>query len=322
MRRRDFVVGIGAATAWAPVARAQQLERKPSKIGVVAGGNQENFQAFVEGLRELGYVPGQTVLLETRIHGASAERVGEFARELVGLQCNVIFAATPHAVDAAVRATSIIPIVGIDLEDDPVANGWAQSIPRPGGNLTGIFPDLPELGGKQVQLLKEAVPHLADAAVLWDATLGTRQFRVTEAAIHASGVKPESLPVRDVEDIKNAVDRAVHARVQGLIVLTSPMIFTQRALIVDLALKARLPMISGFTTFPKAGGLMAYGPDLPSMFKRAASYIDRLLRGAKVGDLPIERPSKFELIINLKTAKALGLEIPWQLQQLADEVIE
>jgi len=321
MRRRAFLAGLGAATALASVARAQPLERKLPKICTIAGG-KENFQAFVEGLHDLGYVHGQTVLLETRIHGASAERVDEFARELVDLQCNVIFASNPYAIDAVMRATREIPTVGIDLEDDPVANGWAQSIPRPGGNLTGLFLGLPELGGKQIELLKEAVPHLAEVAVLWDAALGTHQFRATEAAIRASGVKPESLPVRNAEDIKNAMDRAVHARVQGLIVLTSPIIFTQRALIVNLALEGRLPTISGFTSFPKAGGLMAYGADLPSMFKHAASYIDRILRGAKPGNLPIERPSKFELIINLKTAKALGLEIPWQLQQLANEVIE
>jgi putative ABC transport system substrate-binding protein len=131
MRRRDFLAGIGAATAWAPVARGQPLERKLPKIGIIGAGTQENFQAFFEGLRELGYVPGQTVILETRYHGASAERVEELARELVGLQCNVIFAANPHAVDAVMRATRVIPTIGIDLEDDPVANGWAQSIPRP-----------------------------------------------------------------------------------------------------------------------------------------------------------------------------------------------
>src|SRR5215475_2912426 len=132
---------------------------------MIGGGGQENFQAFVEGLRELGYVPGQTVLLETRIHGASAERAEEFAHELVSLQCNVIFAATPYAIAAVMRATRVVPTVGIDLEDDPVASGWAQSIPRPGGNLTGLFLGLPELGGKQIELLKEAMPRLADVAV-------------------------------------------------------------------------------------------------------------------------------------------------------------
>jgi putative tryptophan/tyrosine transport system substrate-binding protein len=322
MRRRDFLAGIGATSAWAPTARAQPSQRKLPTIGFLGGGNQENYQAFVEGLRELGYVSGQTVTLETRIHGASAERAEEFARVLVSLQCNVILAVTPPAVYAVMRVTRFIPTIGIDLEDDPVANGWAQSIARPGGNLTGIFPGLPELGGKQIELLKEAVPHLGDVAVLWDATLGTAIFHATEAAIQALGVKPVSLPVREVRDIKDAIERALQAHIQGLIVLTSPMIFRQRELIVDLALKGRLPMISCFTSFPRAGGLMAYGADLPSMFKRAASFADRILRGAKAGELPMERPTKFELIINLKPAKALGLEIPWQLQQRADEVIE
>ncbi|MCP3475524.1 ABC transporter substrate-binding protein [Bradyrhizobium sp. CCGUVB1N3] len=216
----------------------------------------------------------------------------------------------------------VIPTVGIDLEDDPLANGWAQSIARPGGNLTGLFPGLPELGGKQIELLKEAMPRLADVAVLWDANFGTAQFRATEAAIQASGVKPLSLPVRQASDINGAIERALQEQAQGLIVLTPPMIFIQRALIVDLTLKGGLPMISGFTSFPKAGGLTAYGADLPAMFRRAANFVDRILRGAKASELPIERPNKFELIINLKTAKTLGLEIPWQLQQLADEVIE
>ena len=323
MRRRDFLAGIGAASAWAPMARGQTSQQhKLLTIGVIGGGDQENYQAFLEGLREFGYVSGQTVALEARFHGAGAERTEEFARELVSLQCNVIFASTPPAVHAVMSVTRVIPTIGIDLEDDPVANGWARSIARPGGNLTGIFPGLPELGGKQIELLKEAMPRLADVAVLWDASLGASQFRATETAIQASGVKPVSLPVREAKDLAAAVEHALQAHVQGLIVLTSPMIFLQRELIVDMALKGRLPMISGFTSFPRAGALMAYGADLPSMFKRAASFADRILRGAKAAELPIERPSKFELVINLKTAKVLGLEIPWQLQQLADEIIE
>lgn len=172
MRRRDFLAGIGAATAWPLMARAQPLQPKLPTIGFIGGGSQENHQAFVEGLRELGYVSGQTVRLETRIHGASAERVEEIARELVSLQCSVIFASTPPAVSAVMRVTRVIPTIGIDLEDDPVANGWAQSISRPGGNLTGLFPGLPELGGKQIEFLKDAIPRLADVAVLWDANPG------------------------------------------------------------------------------------------------------------------------------------------------------
>ena len=167
-----------------------------------------------------------------------------------------------------------------------MANGWAQSIPRPGGNLTGVFLDLPTLGGKQIQLLREVVPNLTHVGVLWDATVGVVQFRATETAIHSSGVTLQSLPIRGVEDIDNAIDHATRARIQGVIVLTSPLIFNQLSHIADLALKGRLPMISIFNSFPKVGGLMAYGPNLLSMFKRAAGYIDKILRGAKPGDLP------------------------------------
>src|SRR5262249_40446263 len=192
----------------------------------------------------------------------------------------------------------------------------------PGGNLTGLFLDIPELGGKQLELLKEAVPTVRVLGVLWDATIGTDQFRATQTAARLFGVTLESFPIRSVEDIKDAVECAVREQMHGLVALTSPLIVNQRSQIADLALKIRLPTISVFTSFPKVGGLMAYGPNLASMFNRAGNYIDRILSGANPGELPIERPSKFELILNLKTAKALGLDVPWFLQQLSDEVIE
>jgi len=203
-----------------------------------------------------------------------------------------------------------------------VANGWVKSLARPGGNLTGLFLDIPELGGKQIELLKNVVPTLTRLAVLWDAAIGSLQFHATETAARSSGATLESFPFRTAEEINDAVNRAAQKHIDGMIVLTSPLIFNQRSQIADLALKARLPTISGFNLYPKVGGLMAYGPNFPSIFKRAASYVDRILSGANPGELPIERPAKFELVINFKTAKALGLQVPWQLQQLADEVIE
>jgi len=227
-----------------------------------------------------------------------------------------------YAIDAAIRATTTIPIVGLDLESDPVANRWARSLARPGGNLTGIFLDLPELGGKQIELLKEAVPTLSRLAVLWDSTVGGVQFRATESAARAAGVTLQSLSVQRPEDFKEAFDRAIRERVQGMVVLSSPLINGQRSQIVEWALKTRLPTISLFTVFPRSGGLMAYGPNLPDLYKHAATYVGRILKGAKVGELPIERPARFELVINLKTAKTLGLDVPWFLQQRADEVIE
>ena len=321
--RRNFITLLGgAAAAWPLAARAQQPGGKLPRIGSISNFPNENFEAFIQGLREAGHVDGQNMLLETRFYAGVLDRIDEFTSELVALKCSVILATAPYAVQAVMKATSKIPIVGIDLESDPVANGWVKSLARPGGNLTGFFLDIPELGGKQIELLKEAVPTVARLAVLWDATIGTVQFGATETAARPSGVTLESFPIRNVEDIKDAIERAARERVHGLVVLTSPLIFNQRSQIADLALKTRLPTISLFNSFPKVGGLMAYGPSLALMFKRAASYVDRILSGANPGELPIERPSKFELVINLKTAGALGLTVPPTLLARADEVIE
>ena len=322
MKRREFITLAGGAAAWPLAARAQQPARKLPRVGSIQNFQNENFEAFIQGLREVGYVDGQNILLETRFYGGALDRIDEFARDVVALKCSVILATGPYAIRAVMNATSTIPIVGIDLESDPVANGWVKSLARPGGNFTGFFLDIPELGGKQIELLKEAVPTITRLAVLWDATIGTVQFRATETAARPSGVTLESFPIRSVEDIENGIERAAREQLHGLVMLTSPLIFNQRSQIADLALKSTLPAISVFTSFPKVGGLIAYGPNLASMFKRAATYIDRILSGANPGELPIERPSKFELVINLKTAKALGLDVPWFLQQRADEVIE
>ena len=324
MRRREFItllVGTAPA-AWPLVARAQQPVGKLPRIGSIQTFQNENAEAFSQGLREAGYVDGQNMLLETRFHHGALDRVDEFTRELVALKCSVIFATAPYAIRAVMKATSTIPIIGLDLESDPVESGWVKSFARPGGNFTGFFLDIPELGGKQIELLKEAVPMVARLAVLWDATIGTVQFHATEMAARPSGVTLESIPIRSVEDIKDSIELAAREQVHGLVILTSPLIFNERSRIADLALKTRLPTISLFNSFPKVGGLMAYGPNLASMFKRAASYVDRILSGANPGELPIERPSKFELVINLKTARALGLEVPPMLLARAEEVLE
>ena len=260
--------------------------------------------------------------METRYHRGSLGRIDKFARELVALKCRVIVAGSPYAIRAVLKETDTVPTVGIDLESDPIANGWVKSLARPGGHCTGLFLDIPELGGKQIEFLKNVVPTLTRLAVLWDAAIGTLQFHAIETATRSSEVTLESFPIRTAEEIKDAVESAAQRRVDGMMVLTSPLIFNQRSQIADLALRARLPTINGFNVYPEAGGLMAYGPNFPSMFKRAASYVDRILSGADPGELPVERPTKFELVINLKTSKALGLQVPWQLQQRADIVIE
>jgi len=321
MRRRSFLTGLGATLTLPLAAEAQQPAKLPS-IGSLQSARNENAVAFIQALRDAGYLDGRNAVVETRIYGGMPERLPHLAEELVALKCDVIVAASPYSIRAATRATSTIPIVGIDLESDPVASGWARSLSHPGGNFTGLFLDLPELGGKLVELLKEAVPGLTRVAMLWDFTIGQVQFRATEAAARAAGVAVRSLPIQRLGDSKDAFERDARQRLPGVIVLSSPLIAYERSEIGTLALKNRLPTISLSPLFVGSGGLMAYGPDLPDMYKRAATYVDRILKGAKVGDLPIERPSRFQLVINLTSAKALGLTIPPSLLQRADQVIE
>jgi len=323
LKRREFFTLLGGAVAaWPLAARAQQAAGKAPHIGLLWITQNENTAAFLQGLRDAGYIDGRSAIVEARYYETMLDRLAELANELVALKCDVILASGPYAIEAAIKATSTIPIVGVDLESDPVASGWARSLGHPGGNLTGLFLDLPELGGKQIEFLKEAVPGLSHLAVLWDSSIGLVQFRATQAAAHAAGVTLQSLPIRGLEDVKDSFDRAARERVGGMIVLSSPIVLRQRSQIAALGIETHLPTISLFTLLPRSGALMAYGPNLPDMNKRAATYIDRILKGTKAGELPIERPTKFELVINLKTAKALGLEVPLQLQQLADEVIE
>ena len=322
MRRREFLGVLGAGVAWSLPVRAQQRTPNVPRIGFLLNVQSELVEVLFRGLREAGYVEGRNVIVETRFAGNMLDRIDQFASELVALNCNLIFAAGPYAIQALTKATSTIPLVAIDLESDPVANRWAASIARPGGNLTGFFLDLPELGGKQIELLKEALPALSRVAFLWDSTVGLIQFRATEAVARTAGVAPLSLPIQRREDFKDAFDYAVSQQAHAVVVLSSPLIFGQRSQIAELALNARLATISLFTLFPRSGGLMGYGPNFADMWKRAATYVDRILRGARPGELPIERPSRFELVINLKTARAIGLDIPPTLVVRADEVIE
>ena len=322
MERRTFLGALAGGVFVAPLASGAQQVGKMPRIGFLQATRNENVAAFFEGLRDAGYIDGQNVIVETRIYGTMLDRLPELANGLVAQRCDVIFAAGPYAIKAATEATRTIALVGVDLESDPLANGWARSLNRPGGSLTGLFLDLPEIGGKQVQLIKEALPGLSRLGVLWDSTVGAVQFHATEAAAHAASVRPFSLPIQHLGDFHGALDLAARDRVQGVVVLSSPLIFGERTEIASLALSKRLPTISLFALFAQSGGLMAYGPDLPGMYRRAAAYVDRILRGTKVGDLPIERPSKFEFVVNLKTAKALGLTIPPTLLLRADEAIQ
>jgi putative tryptophan/tyrosine transport system substrate-binding protein len=321
--RRELVKGAVAAAVVSPlVAEAQPVGGKIPRIGFLQRARNENVDVFIQALRAAGYIDGQNTVVEIRIYQEAMDRIAEVAQDLVARKCDVIVAAAPYAIKAALTATRTIPIVGIDLESDPVASGWVRSLSRPGGNLTGLFLDLPELGSKQIQLLREAVPKLSRVAVLWDSTIGDVQFRATEAAGREAGLAVHSLAIQHPRDFQDAFDRAAREVSQGVIVLSSPLINEQRARIGALALKRRLPTISLFTTFPQSGTLMAYGPNLQDLYKRAPSYVDKILKGARAGELPIERPTTFEFVINLKTAKALGLTIPPSLLLRADQVIE
>jgi putative ABC transport system substrate-binding protein len=322
LKRRDFIALLVSAAAWPLMAHAQQTSGNYPRIGAILASRNENFEGFLSGLREAGYVDGQNMRLEVRFFGSAPDRLDELTLELLALKCSVIFAGNPYAIRAAMKATGTIPVVGIDLESDPVASGLVKSVARPGGNFTGFFLDIPELGGKLIELLKEAVPKASRLAVLWDATIGTAQFHATETASRPAGVTLQSLPMRRAQDINEAIEQATREQAHGLVVLSSPLIFVELSKIANLALDARLPTISLFNSFPKLGGLMAYGPDFPSLFSHAGSYVGRILAGANPGELPIQRPTKFELVINLKTAKALSLTIPGMLLVRADEVIQ
>jgi putative tryptophan/tyrosine transport system substrate-binding protein len=319
--RRKFITLIGGAAAWPLVARAQQGARELPKIGVIFGSRSENNAAFLEGLREAGYVHGQNVLVYERLHGAAVESADNFAREFVDLKCRVIMAGTPYAIRAAMKATSTIPIVGVDLESDPVASGIVKTIARPGGNFTGFFLDIPELGGKQIELLMETVRPISHRGGVGRNNRGSSVSRRRNGS-PAPGVILQSLPIRRAEDFGPALVRALRQQAQGMIVLSSPLIFVQRGHIANLALNARMPTISLFTAFPVVGGLMAYGPNFPSLYHQAGGYVARVLAGANPGELPIQRPSKFELVLNLKTARAIGVNVADAMLARADQVIE
>ena len=282
--------------------------------------------AFLAGLQEAGYEQGRNVRVAIRYAEGRLDRLPALARELATVPVTAIVTANPYSTRAAREATGKIPIVvALDYETDPVASGWVASVARPGGNLTGLFLDQPEMSAKLLQLLKECVPGLTKVAVLWDAMVAQAQFDATAAAARVSGLSVLSLRVRRADDLGGAFDTAVRQHAKALAVLTSPL-FTQsrmRMTIVDLALRHRLPGITLFTSFPAFGFLMAYGPDQLDAYRRAGRhYVARILQGAHPADLPVQRPDKFRLVINNKTAKTLKIAVPQSVILQADEVLQ
>jgi putative ABC transport system substrate-binding protein len=305
-------------------AEAQQ-PGKMARIGYLSPGDPVSrgyrIEAFRQGLKELGYVEGKSILIEYRFAYARPDRLPELARELVRSKVDIIFAGGGPATEAAKNATQMIPIVSTN--QDPISAGFVASLSRPGGNITGLTNLTSELVGKRLELLKEVIPQLSRVAVLWTPSHpASTIWRRTEVAAQSLGVQLQAVGVRDREDLEPAFAAIKRERAEALFMLRSPIVNELTKRILDLASKSRLPNIYDERRFSQLGGLMSYGTDLADLDRRAAIYIDKILKGANPGDLPIERPTKFELVINLKTAKALRLKIPAHLLTEAAEVIE
>jgi len=329
MPRRAFLAAITGALLAAPLAAQAESEKVP-RIGVFLytaaprpGQSNQLLEAFRGGLRNLGYVEGQNVILEYRWAGGSNQRAAELAAELAHLDVAVIIAGGTPATQEAKAATATIPIVMTGV-GDPIGSGIVASLARPGGNVTGLSLLDTELDGKRIELLKEAVPGLTRIAMLWSPNDPgmTLAFGRVEVACHTLQLALQSLAIRDPAEVPGTLQAAETGRPQALIVTAQPFTIRHQAEILNVVTKMRLPAMYTDRRFVDAGGLMAYGPSLVDVYRRAATYVDRLLKGAKPADLPVEQPTKFELVINLKTAKALGLTIPPSLLQRADQVIE
>jgi putative ABC transport system substrate-binding protein len=332
MRRRNFLGGLAGAAAWPLVARAQQAAKIP-RIGILAPGPSEGpdasratFNALVTGLRELGYTEGQNIVIERRFGESNPERLGKVTAELVELKVDVIVALSTTAARSAKQATSLIPIVAVGMAA-PVEDELVASLARPGGNVTGTSFQGPELIAKRLQLLREIVPKLSHVAALWHP--GAYSDRTTagmlkeiESAAQTLGIRLQLVPVAGPDDITGAFTAMIREQAPALIVFPSPMLFAEYSRIAGLAADSRLPAIYAAREGADVGGLMSYGVNLPDLFRQTAVYVEKILKGAKPTELPVQQPIKFELVINLKTARMLGLTVSRDFLLLADEVIE
>jgi len=328
MRRRKFIALLGAAAAaWPVVGRAQQRRYRIGHLAIAAPTDTPppppaNWNAFVQGLREAGYIEGRNLEFEHRSAHDQPELFPKLASEVADVKVDVIFARGTWALAAAKNATRTIPIVGIDLEIDPVEAGLVTSIARPGGNITGMFLDLSELSGKHLQLLKEIIPGMARVAVLGNSDINAPQLRELKQVAQSLALQTQAVESKNATNLDGAFDAAKKWGADALIVLSNPLSLAYRARIGELAAKAGLATIYLYRAHVDAGGLISYGPDLPDMFRRCGGYVARILGGTKPADLPIERPARFEMVVNLKTAKALGITIPETVLVRADEIIE
>jgi putative ABC transport system substrate-binding protein len=326
MRKKIFVSLLPTLVlTFVCLARAQQPAKVP-RIGFLTTGTLGRYpsaEAFRQGLRELGYVEGKNLLIEFRHADGGSQPLSELAEELVRLKVDVIVTTATEPSLSAQRATRTIPIV-MGGGGDPVGAGLVASLARPGGNITGVTTISVDLSGKRLELLKEVTPKISPIAVLWipTATGNKLQMKETEAAAHSLGLHLQRAGVQVPDDFESAFSAIARGGASSLIVLSSPMFASYRTRIVDLAAKSRLPAIYPESNYADAGGLMSYGPNLTDLYRRAAVYVDKILKGAKPADLPVERPMKFELAINFKTAKQIGLTIPDSVLYRVDKVIK
>jgi ABC-type uncharacterized transport system substrate-binding protein len=326
MKRREFITLLGgAAAAWPLAARAQQTAKLPI-IGFL-GAATPTFarlwlDAFVQRLRELGWIEGRTIAIEVRWGEGRSERYAEIAAEFDRLKVDVIVTHSAEPVLAAKQATSVIPIV-FGAAADPVGSGLVASLARPGGNLTGLSVQFTDLAGKRLEFLREVVPGLRRLAIMANvgAPGAVLEMREAQAAAHTLGLEVATSEIRRVEDIAPAFE-VLKGRAEALYVASDPLMNINRVRINTLALGVRLPTMHGLREYVETGGLMSYGPNFLDQWRRAAEIVDKVLRGAKPGDIPVEQPTKFDLAVNLVTARALGLTVPPQLLARADEVIE
>jgi putative ABC transport system substrate-binding protein len=324
MRRRDFIkIVAGSASFWPLAARAQQGGKKYIIGRFSAGPATSESHALTEALRELGWVEGENIVFERRYAENRLERLPELAADLVRLKVDVIVAGGTLAPIAAKRATSTIPIV-MAAAGDPLGSGLVASLARPGGNVTGMSIMSPDLGGKRLELLKELLPALARVAVLWNAAnpYSANVFKETQGAGRTLGIEVQPLEVQGPDDLDGAFEAARKQRPDAMITVEDPLTITYQKRIADFATGQHLPSLHGQSEFVKAGGLMSYGANLADVHRRAAGYVDKILKGAKPSDLPVEQPTKFDIVINLTTAKVLGLTVPPSLLARAGEVIE
>ena len=331
MRRREFITLIGGAASLPLIARAQQ-GGKIHRIGMISASvplsmwRETSFiREFLGALHDLGHEEGRDLAIEFRSAEGNWERLPHIAAELVGLKVDVLVSSVCGApLNAAMRATNTIPIVVAACNDDMVETGIIASLAHPGGNVTGLSKMTPELSAKRLELLKEMVPEASRVAVLWDPGYSAylADWRELKERARSRGVTLQSFEARSMADIDGAFAAIVEARADAVITFSDTVTFNFANQVAELASRSRLPLMSPFHEIAVAGGLMSYGPSISDLFRRSATYVDKILRGAKPADLPVEQPAKFEMVINLKTAKALGLTIPPSLLARADEVIE